>query len=105
MRLKYNLEIANLLKGTHFEEIVQLGTIFEHFAKKFPNQRAGQIITNYICYDYRDTPSELTKEILEYIFPEDPDPFFEESKVTLERLKKYDRSILQSGRYSKVRFS
>ena len=104
MRLKYNLEIANLLKGTHFEEIVQLGTIFEHFAKKFPDQRAGQIITNYICYDYRE-PSELTKEILEYIFPGNPDPFFEESKVTLERLKKYDRSILQSGRYSKVRFS
>ena len=43
MRLKYNLEIAQLLKGTHFEDVIQLGTIFEHFAKRFPQQRAGQI--------------------------------------------------------------
>ena len=91
MRLKYNLEIAQLLKGTHFEDVIQLVTIFEHFAKRFPQQRAGQIITNYICYDYRECNcSELTKEILEYIFPGNSDPFFEESKVTLERLKKYD---------------
>lgn len=45
-RQETNLKIANILKGTTWHELaVQLETL----AKKFPQQRAGQIICNYIC--------------------------------------------------------
>ena len=42
----------------------------EAFVEVYPNQRFGQIICNYFLPEYREK-----------------DPFFEESTVTLERLK------------------
>lgn len=87
-RADANQEIGELLKQTDLGSKYNLGAEFLEYAKAFPQQRAGQIITNYITPDYRSNPSVRTKEILESLFPGDPDPFFEESVETLARLKK-----------------
>lgn len=56
---------------------------------KYPQQRFGQIICNYICPDYRDSePSIETKAFMNAIFPENPDPFYEESVETYNRLRR-----------------
>ena len=86
-RQEANLEIAEILKDTNWN---QLGIQLESLAKEFPQQRAGQIICNYICSDYRDPVISVeTKDIMDFLFPDDPDPFFEESVVTLKRVKSY----------------
>lgn len=86
-RQEANLKIADILKGTALN---QLGIQLEVLAKEFPQQRAGQIICNYICSDYRDQVNSVeTQAIMNFLFPEDPDPFFEESVITLERIKSY----------------
>lgn len=86
-RQEANLKIADILKGTAWN---QLGVQLEALAKEFPQQRAGQIICNYICPDYRDQINSVeTQAIMNFLFPEDPDPFFEESVVTLKRLISY----------------
>lgn len=55
---------------------------------KYPEQRFGQIICNYICPDYRNYEvSEETKYIISNLFPDNPDPFFEEPWETFKRLK------------------
>ena len=52
-----------------------------------PQQRFGQLVCNYMTPDYRNaTPSDVTLWLQEYLFPGNPDPFFEESKVTYYRL-------------------
>lgn len=87
-RQEANLKIASILLGHSDARIRVIGGQLKHLAYKYPQQRAGQIITNYICSDYRDTaPSSATQMILEELFPGNPDPFFEESIVTLNRLK------------------
>ena len=86
-RQEANLELAEILKDTNWN---QLGVQLESLAKEFPQQRAGQIICNYICPDYRDSVISVeTKDIMDFLFPDDPDPFFEESVVTLKRVKSY----------------
>ena len=86
-RQEANLELANILKDTAWNH---LGIQLESLAKEFPQQRAGQIVCNYICPDYRDSiNSAETQAIMNFLFPDDPDPFFEESVVTLERVKSY----------------
>lgn len=86
-RQEANLKIADILKGTAWN---QLGIQLEALAKEFPQQRASQIICNYICPDYRDQINSVeTQAIMNFLFPEDPDPFFEESVMTLNRLKSY----------------
>ncbi len=84
-RQDYNLEIAKILMGTPWEpEAIRFKTL----AEQHPQQRAGQIICNYMCPDYRDpNPSKDTQMIMEFFFPGNPDPFFEESYVTLKRLR------------------
>lgn len=82
-----NIKIAYIL-ANHNEELVRgIARDFLDLANRYPDQRAGQIICNYICGDYRD-PERLnpTKVILEALFPGNPDPFFEESYITLKRL-------------------
>lgn len=55
--------------------------------EKYPQQRFGQIICNYVCTDYRDPEPNLhTKVIMDALFPDVSDPFYEESTVTLKRL-------------------
>lgn len=89
-RQEANLKIASILLGHYDARLRMVGGQLKMLADKYPQQRAGQIICNYICSDYRDQePSSTTKVILDTIFPGDPDPFFEESVVTLERVKSY----------------
>lgn len=88
-RQEANFKIADILKGTPWNQVaIQL----EALAKEFPQQRAGQIVCNYICPDYRDAVSSVeTQALMNFLFPENPDPFFEESVATLERVKSYFR--------------
>lgn len=87
-RQESNIALAGILTGTELETKYGLGTELSKLAERYPQQRAGQIITNYICADYRDEhPSEKTVEILGALFPGNPDPFFEESVETLKRIK------------------
>ena len=86
-RQKANLKIASILLGHSDARIRLVGGQLKILANHYPQQRAGQIITNYICSDYRDmAPSFATQVILQELFPGNPDPFFEESVVTLKRL-------------------
>lgn len=88
-RQEANRKIASIIK-CHEEQLVRdIVNDFEMCVEKFSHQRAGQIICNYICADYRwPEPMNPTKVILEALFPGNPDPFFEESVETLERLSK-----------------
>lgn len=88
-RQEFNREIARLLTN-HPNKIVQgIAKDFLDLTEKHSQMRAGQIICNFICEDYRGIGrSNSTKVILEELFPGDPDPFFEESYITLKRLKK-----------------
>lgn len=86
-RQESNLTIADLLKDTSLN-VDGLIDRFAGYAKVYPQQRAGQIICNYIADDYRSAkPSEFSKNLISTLFPGDPDPFFEESVDTLERIK------------------
>ena len=96
-RLEANLKIAEILKKSDDDLFQALGELFESASKNYPDQRAGQIITNYFCGDYRsEKVSSQTKKILEYMFPINFDPFFEESTETLERMSKMDNSKTSS---------
>lgn len=86
-RQKFNFEIADILKNHPDILVCGIARDFRMMAEKMPQQRAGQLICNYICGDYRDVePAYPTKHILEVLFPGNPDPFFEESYETLKRL-------------------
>lgn len=88
-RQKFNFEIADIL--TNHPDILVCGIArdFRMMAERKPQERAGQIICNYICADYRSMePAYPSKHILEVLFPGNPDPFFEESYETLKRLQK-----------------
>ena len=98
-RQEANLKLVNILKNIpkvrdiqfcdSYNNVYLFPEIFEIFANKYPQQRAGQIICNYICPDYRNKEvSVSTKIIMEALFPDNPDPFYEESEVTLKRLSK-----------------
>lgn len=84
-----NMEIARLLEGTEFDKQYKISEKLIQYSKAHTQLRCGQIITNWITTDYREeTVSDYSKAILEFLFPGDPDPFFEESYLTLCRLKK-----------------
>lgn len=86
-RQESNFEIARIIENHPNELVRGIARDFKMMAERMPQQRAGQIICNYICCDYRDLePTNPTKVILEALFPGNPDPFFEESVVTLKRL-------------------
>lgn len=87
-RKEANLEIAKILKRSIFETDYNLGSIFTTLAIEYPQQRAGQIVCNYICPDYRWEPSKDSQRIMLSLFNIKYDPFFEESTETLERLQK-----------------
>lgn len=100
-RQEYNYKIYECLKEDSDFEVLLLDNFEEeqidNFYKllyecieKYPQQRFGQIMCNYIIYDYRNLdPSELTIALIEYLFPEKYDPFFEESEETYHRLTGY----------------
>lgn len=60
---------------------------FERLIEQYPDQRFAQIVCNYICPSYRDQePDPVEKSFMMRIFPNNPDPFYEESNKTLNRL-------------------
>lgn len=62
-------------------------TYLDDVIESHPDQRFGQIMCNYVIKDYRDSEiNDSTTDIKEYLFPGNPDPFFEESHYTYYRL-------------------
>ena len=87
-RQDFNKEIAVILANHENELVRGIARDFLDLTHKCPQMRAGQIICNFICGDYREREvMNPTKVILNELFPGNPDPFFEESYVTLNRLK------------------
>ena len=86
-RQEYNLKIAELFENSNNKLIKGIAPEFKGLVEEYPYQRAGQIITNYIIPDYRNSSIDsFTRDILELLFPGNPDPFFEESEKTFKRL-------------------
>lgn len=86
-RQQANLKIYKLIKDNPV--VSDKATEILQCIIDYTQQRFGQIICNYICPDYRDMePSAETKALMSAIFPGDPDPFYEESVTTLNRLKR-----------------
>lgn len=86
-RQEANRKILSILKAKYHNILKEHFSEIESWIEKFPDGRFGQIICNWICPDYRDDDSSIeTSIIMEVLFPGDPDPFFEESTVTLKRL-------------------
>lgn len=86
-RQKANLAIADMLEGTVLNAKYGISAELRRLAEEFPQQRCGQLITNYIVPEYRFEPSNKSRDILNQLFPGNPDPFYEESVETLERIK------------------
>jgi hypothetical protein len=85
-RQNYNYKILETIQNklpefeAYYDEI-------ENYIEKCPQQRFGQILCNYICWDYRDKQCDWEhRKLLNTIFPNNPDPFFEESSETYLRL-------------------
>lgn len=90
-RQEANFEIAGILENHENPTVRGYAMEFMELAQQHPQWRAGQIFCNELCADYRDGEgyvSPQTQEVLGVLFPNDPDPFFEESIDTLNRLKK-----------------
>lgn len=86
-RQEANRKILSILKARYPNVFRDHFDTISEWIEKFPSGRFGQIICNWICSDYRDAdPSWETLIIMEVLFPDDPDPFYEESIVTLKRL-------------------
>ena len=88
-RQEANRKILDILKAQHYNVFKNYFDSISDWIEKFPDGRFGQIICNWICPDYRD--KDISTEsiiIMACLFPKDPDPFFEESTVTLKRLTK-----------------
>lgn len=86
-RQEANRKILSILKAKYYNVFKEHFEDISEWIEKFPDGRFGQIICNWICPDYRDgDPSWDTIIIMELIFPDNPDPFFEESVETLKRL-------------------
>lgn len=91
-RQEFNFKISELLKGTPVGQLPlsvsqNFAEMFEGLSYIYPQQRAGQIICNYICPDYRSLePCTNTRLIMDSLFPINMDPFFEESSETYNRL-------------------
>lgn len=84
-RQEYNRKIVSILKDKYPK--YKTYDLILDYINAAPQQRFGQIICNYIYRDYRDMyPSDKTKDFMSIVFPNNPDPFFEESKETYERL-------------------
>lgn len=86
-RQDYNWGISDAIFLGLYPDFIAIQTEVNNAIDAYPNQRFGQIICNYICPDYRsEHVSTFTKIFMKTIFPNNPDPFFEESKETYERL-------------------
>ena len=83
-----NRKILDILRR-EYPEFADTYDFMKKAIETFDRQRFGQIWCNYICPDYRSLePSENTIKMMDALFTDNRDPFFEESSVTLERLSK-----------------
>lgn len=99
VRILEDMIIGHMRVDTSDGRTISLPEAFKELAEAYPEQRAGQIFCNYLCPDYRDEEvSGGTKLILQSLFEDNPDPFYEESVVTLKRLQKgKNKGIAQLG--------
>lgn len=87
-RQEANYKIYKLIKD-NVVVIPEFHNLILKCIAQYPQQRFGQIICNYVCPDYRcEDPTIETKTFMNAIFPENPDPFYEESVETYNRLKR-----------------
>lgn len=98
-RQEFNKKVSDLLKKDNNLKVL-LDAIDQDFEEFFetlddlieghPQQRFGQIVCNYIFWNYReDDMPEMARKTFEYIFPINFDPFYEESYETWERLNAF----------------
>lgn len=93
-RQDYNKEIINHLNNRKFfenffneEMSVKIYETLEDCIMDYPDQRFGQIFTNYIYPDYRLRTEESLNHIMDMLFYNvKMDPFYEESSETYHRL-------------------
>lgn len=86
-RQDFNRVILTQLEKKYGDQYKHLWQPISQCIEGIPQQRFGQIICNYILPDYRCSfPSEITQNFMSQIFPNDPDPFYEESYTTLKRI-------------------
>ena len=80
-------ELSNKTKSMYIDDW-NFMSVLKQVINDYPDQRFGQLVCNYICPDYRNPEVyDETKLIMNTLFPGNPDPFFEESTVTLKRLQ------------------
>ena len=93
-RQDYNKIILNDLKRQDFfekfipdETSVEVYDILEECMEIYPDQRFGQIFTNYIYPDYRSRTEDGLNQVMDMLFYKcGCDPFYEESSETVKRL-------------------
>lgn len=93
-RKEYNLEIFEELKNRKFfnsfltdEMTNEVHDVLMECINDFPEQRFGQIFTNYVYPDYRNRSDETLNHIMDMLFyGVEMDPFFEESSESHKRL-------------------
>ena len=94
-RQNFNILILNQLKKSKFFENFMDNRMSEKVYETlddcildYPNQRFGQIFTNYVYPDYRERPNMTLNQVMDMMFYGSTcDPFYEESKETYNRLK------------------
>ena len=86
-RQEFNRDVLMHLKNKYGDQYKHLWQSISQCIEGMPQQRFAQIICNYILPDYRSSyPSEITKDFMEQVFPNNSDPFYEESYITLKRI-------------------
>ena len=86
-RQEFNRDALMHLKNKYGDQYKHLWQPISQCIEGIPQQRFAQIICNYILPDYRSSyPSEITKDFMEQVFPNNSDPFYEESYITLKRI-------------------
>lgn len=94
-RQNYNILIFNQLKKSKFFESFMDGQTSEKVYNTldecildYPDQRFGQIFTNYVYPTYRDRQDTVLNQVMDMMFYGCTcDPFYEESNETYNRLK------------------
>lgn len=92
-RKEFNIEILKHLEGKKFFEqfvpneiAVDMYETLDESIQDYPDQRFGQLMCNYIYPEYRQRTESPLNMIMDMLFYNIQDPFFEESESTFNRL-------------------
>lgn len=86
-RQKYNRQILQLIIDKKYPISEQRLEKLKVVVESFPQQRFAQLVCNYVFPDYRNSkPWQETIDFMSSVFPNNPDPFYEESVDTFKRL-------------------